>query len=99
MAIPGEGPDEGAELIDARGLKCPMPVILLGRRIAKTAAGGRVALVADDPASRLDIPFWCARNGHFLQAEGPWPDDPAARLFTIVAFTAGPSQATRHGLP
>ncbi|HRK42379.1 MAG TPA: sulfurtransferase TusA family protein, partial [Gemmobacter sp.] len=79
LAIPDEGPDEGAELIDARGLKCPMPVILLGRRIAKTAAGGRVALVADDPASRLDIPVWCARNGHFLQAEGPWPDDPAAR--------------------
>lgn len=93
------GPDEWKDAIDARGLKCPMPVVLLGRRMARTAPGGLVTLIADDPASRLDIPVWCARNGHQVEADGPWKGDAAAHFFTILACGAGPSQGDGHGLP
>jgi TusA-related sulfurtransferase len=45
--------------IDCRGQVCPMPVIELGRRIAEVAVGEVIALVADDAATRHDVPAWC----------------------------------------
>lgn len=45
--------------LDCRGQICPMPVIELGRRIADVDVGGVVAVVADDPAARHDVPAWC----------------------------------------
>ena len=44
--------------LDARGLKCPLPVIRLAR-IARAADPGTVLLaLADDPAAEADIPAW-----------------------------------------
>lgn len=91
-------PLEPANEIDARGLKCPMPVVLLGRRMTKLAPGGVVTLTVDDPASRLDIPVWCARNGHFLHAEAEVEGEAAAWRFTIAAG-AGAARTPDCSLP
>lgn len=48
----------GLEL-DCRGRMCPVPVIELGRRIGDVEVGEVVAVVADDPAARHDVPAWC----------------------------------------
>jgi len=45
--------------LDCRGQVCPMPVIELARRIPEIEVGEVVAVLADDPAARHDVPAWC----------------------------------------
>lgn len=55
---------EGALTVDARGRRCPLPVIDLARRIVDVPVGGQVVVLADDPAAATDIPAWCRLRGH-----------------------------------
>lgn len=58
------------ELLDARGKKCPMPVIELARAVARSdAALTTLRVLADDPAARADIPAWCRLKGHSVQVQ------------------------------
>jgi tRNA 2-thiouridine synthesizing protein A len=50
--------------IDCRGLVCPAPIIELARHITLVAPGGQLAVVATDPAARVDVPAWCRMTGH-----------------------------------
>ncbi|PVA06138.1 sulfurtransferase TusA family protein [Thalassorhabdomicrobium marinisediminis] len=62
------------DVIDARGLMCPLPVLRLGKALRAVAPGTRVTLWADDPVAVLDIPHFCAEAGHTLLSqsdEGP----------------------------
>ena len=52
--------------IDARNLLCPLPVLRLRKALLALPVGGRVALVATDPAAVLDVPHFCAEAGHVL---------------------------------
>lgn len=62
-------PGEAAfELVDARGLSCPMPVIELAKAVEATPIGGRVRLLATDPAARVDVPVWCRMQRQRLLA-------------------------------
>ncbi|WP_139981215.1 sulfurtransferase TusA family protein [Nocardioides litoris] len=54
---------DGALELDCRGMLCPAPIIELGRRHAEVAVGSVVAVVADDPAARYDVPAWCRMKG------------------------------------
>ena len=45
--------------LDCRGLPCPRPVVELAKRIAEVEVGEVLAVVADDPAARYDVPAWC----------------------------------------
>ncbi len=45
--------------LDCRGLRCPVPVIRLANGIGDVPVGGLVAVEADDPATRADVPAWC----------------------------------------
>ena len=45
--------------IDALGKKCPIPIIMLAERIREVAIGQTVAVLADDPAAKSDLPAWC----------------------------------------
>jgi tRNA 2-thiouridine synthesizing protein A len=49
--------------LDCRGMRCPLPVIELAGRFAEVSVGGTVAVVADDPAARPDVPAWCRMRG------------------------------------
>jgi TusA-related sulfurtransferase len=51
-------------VLDCRGMRCPLPVIELARRIAEVEIGRIVAVVADDPAAAADVPAWCRLRGH-----------------------------------
>jgi tRNA 2-thiouridine synthesizing protein A len=50
--------------VDARGLRCPAPVIALARAITDVLVGDEVAVLADDPAAATDVPAWCRMRGH-----------------------------------
>ena len=57
-------------VVDARGLRCPLPVIELQRQAARSGSDELVTLLADDPASASDVPAWCRLRGHqFVGAE------------------------------
>ena len=56
--------------IDALGKKCPIPIIMLAERIREVAIGQTIAVLADDPAAKTDLPAWCMlKSQEFVQAE------------------------------
>lgn len=60
---------EGDGLIDARGLKCPLPVLKTEKRLERAPRGTRLTVLADDPVAKLDIPLYCRQNGHGCTVE------------------------------
>jgi tRNA 2-thiouridine synthesizing protein A len=54
-------------VVDALGLKCPLPVLRLRKRLEPLPAGARVRLLADDPAAHVDVPHFCAEQGHVFE--------------------------------
>ncbi len=46
--------------LDALGKKCPIPIIMLADRIRDVPVGHTIAVLADDPAAKTDLPAWCA---------------------------------------
>jgi tRNA 2-thiouridine synthesizing protein A len=52
-----------AALLDARGLKCPLPVLKLEKRLDDLAAGTTLVVLATDPIARIDIPLYCTQHG------------------------------------
>jgi tRNA 2-thiouridine synthesizing protein A len=52
------------EIIDCRGLKCPLPVLRTEKRLAQLPPAARVIVLATDPIARIDIPLFCTQNGH-----------------------------------
>lgn len=68
----GDSHDENAgdrkwdEEMDARGLFCPEPVMLLHTRIADLAEGQILKVIATDPSTTRDIPRFCQFLNHDL---------------------------------
>jgi tRNA 2-thiouridine synthesizing protein A len=60
------------EIIDARGLKCPLPVLKMEKRLAGLSAGATLTVLATDPMAKIDIPLHCRQHGHqyVFTAEG-----------------------------
>ncbi len=52
--------------LDAEGLYCPEPVMLLHGIVRKALAGEVIHVVATDPSSTRDIPKFCLFLGHEL---------------------------------
>lgn len=65
--------------LDARGLLCPLPVLKARKRLLALAPGQVLRLLADDPAAVIDVPHFCAEQGHVLLAEEPVGDTAAPR--------------------
>ena len=55
-----------AETIDALGLRCPEPVMMLHAAMRKLQAGQRVRLLATDPSTQRDVDSFCRFLGHEL---------------------------------
>lgn len=58
--------DATEHLLDARGLFCPEPVMLLHKKIREIGEGEILVLVATDPSTTRDIPKFCHFLGHEL---------------------------------
>ena len=52
--------------LDACGLFCPEPVMLLHNKIREIGAGAVIEVVATDPSTTRDIPKFCVFLGHEL---------------------------------
>lgn len=66
--------------LDARGLKCPLPVLKMEKRLAGMPAGAALLVLATDPMARIDIPLYCKQHGHGCSLT----DEDGALAFAIL---------------
>lgn len=85
----GPAPDDAAPatVVDARGLRCPLPVIRLARAAADLAVGELVTVWSTDPAAVHDVPAWARMRGHAVVGSTVLDADPpeggAATAITV----------------
>ena len=68
-------------LVDARGLRCPWPVIRLGRAARELGGPGSIRILADDPIAPGEIAALCRERGWRMS---PDPDSPHAFRIAIT---------------
>jgi tRNA 2-thiouridine synthesizing protein A len=56
-----------SEILDLRGLKCPLPAMLAKKALARLSPGTVVTVLADDPLATVDIPHMCHGEGHLVE--------------------------------
>lgn len=66
MTNPLPDPDH---CLDASGLLCPEPVMLLHNKVRDIGAGEVLEVLATDPSTQRDIPRFCQFLGHTLLSE------------------------------
>ncbi|BCV34684.1 sulfurtransferase TusA [Shewanella indica] len=54
--------------LDALGLRCPEPVMMVRKKVRYMAEGETLLIIADDPATTRDIPSFCQFMDHTLVA-------------------------------
>ena len=58
--------DTIAHHLDARGLLCPEPVMMLHKKVREMQTGELLDVLASDPSTQRDIPKFCRFLGHEL---------------------------------
>ncbi|MFA5949399.1 MAG: sulfurtransferase TusA family protein [Hyphomicrobium sp.] len=66
--------------LDARDLKCPLPILKAKKALAGLEAGQLLEVLATDPGSDADFEAFCRATGHELACKGSLDD---ARRFLI----------------
>lgn len=56
-------------LLDAIGLRCPEPVMMVRKSIRKISVQETLLITADDPSTTRDIPSFCRFMEHELIAQ------------------------------
>ena len=54
--------------LDAIGLRCPEPVMMVRKKVRSMAQGETLLVSADDPSTTRDIPSFCRFMDHTLVA-------------------------------
>ena len=52
--------------LDLRGLLCPLPVLKARKALEAMASGEVLRVTATDPMSAIDMPHFCAEQGHVM---------------------------------
>ncbi|MCR1983680.1 sulfurtransferase TusA family protein [Cellulosimicrobium cellulans] len=88
---PPSAPSSGAadDVVDARGLRCPLPVIRLAAAARDLAPGRRLTVWSTDPAARLDVPAWARMRGHTVVGEEPLRGQEDAEAWAITVELGG----------
>jgi len=60
--------EDAQHRLDAIGLRCPEPVMLVRKTVRNMAQGERLLITADDPSTTRDIPSFCQFMDHTLVA-------------------------------
>ncbi|KZN54842.1 sulfurtransferase TusA [Pseudoalteromonas luteoviolacea] len=61
--------DNADHTLDAVGLRCPEPVMMIRGMVRKMNHGETLLIVADDPSTTRDIPNFCEFMDHTLVAQ------------------------------
>lgn len=66
--------------LDLTGLLCPHVVLRLAEQMRALPAGSRIRVIATDPLSAIDVPFYLGKAGHQLLSR----DRQDARIVFII---------------
>ena len=55
-------------ILDASGLKCPLPVLKARKAMREVPEGGVLRVIATDPGAGKDFEHFCKTTGHLLLA-------------------------------
>lgn len=65
--MPGlDATEAKTDIYDLRGLNCPLPVLKARKRLSAMAPGERLLVETTDPLAVIDLPAFCAEDGHRL---------------------------------
>jgi len=59
-------PIQADEVLDCKGLSCPMPILKLAKAMKTLEVGKVLELLSTDPGSKGDVPAWCSKTGQEL---------------------------------
>jgi len=62
------------QTMDATGLYCPEPVMLLHNKVREMTSGQVLEITATDPSTQRDIPKFCTFLGHELLSQSSVED-------------------------
>ncbi|MEM8571408.1 MAG: sulfurtransferase TusA family protein [Pseudomonadota bacterium] len=82
---------ECEDILDARGLLCPLPVLKARKRLNSMSPGMVLKVLADDPAAVVDIPHYCAESGNELVDKSA---DGDVQVYLIRKTQKAPSQVS-----
>ena len=54
------------KIVDARGQRCPMPVLMTAKAAKELSTGQLMRIDATDNGARSDIPAWASQTGNEL---------------------------------
>jgi len=57
-------------ILDARGLKCPMPIVKTAQQIKLVAQGDLLEVLSTDPGSVADFAAWSRSTGNEIVDQG-----------------------------
>ncbi|MGL4454569.1 MAG: sulfurtransferase TusA [Plesiomonas sp.] len=70
MTTPSSDFEHPDNTLNALGLRCPEPVMMVRKTIRTMQTGQTLLIIADDPATTRDIPSFCRFMDHqLLQAD------------------------------
>ena len=72
--------NDTAQILDLRGLKCPLPALKTRKALKALAPGARLVVECTDPLAAIDIPALLIATGDVLEAQERLGD---AQLFRI----------------
>lgn len=76
MSKDESGPKPDGLVVDARGARCPVPVLRLARAVKGLPDGREASVLATDPAVAYDVPAWAGLRGHtvlsVVELDGVW---------------------------
>ena len=58
------------QLLDAKGLNCPLPILKAKKALKDVPAGGTLEILATDPGSVADFQAFCRTTGNELLEHG-----------------------------
>ncbi len=56
------------DILDLRGLKCPLPALLARRALARAEPGAAIEVLTDDPMAPIDVPHMCRQEGYEVES-------------------------------
>lgn len=57
--------------VDARGLRCPLPLVKAKLALEELQPGERVVVLATDPEAPIDLAAWAGGAGHAFRELAP----------------------------
>lgn len=58
-------------MVDARGLRCPLPLVKTKLALEELEPGASVLVLATDPEAPIDLAAWAASAGHAFREHAP----------------------------